>query len=88
MGKTVVEAKSDKIRLVVRSQDSATIYRPGMPYIIDRTEKTVEWLAAKGYTPEDIVLEGEKPANWDAVFSPPSPETKEEVAPSENVAPV
>lgn len=70
MGKTVVEAKSDKIRLVVRSQVSATIHRPNMPFIDDRTDKAVEWLAAKGFTPADIVIEGEKPANWDTVFPP------------------
>ena len=39
--------------------------------ITDKTDKSVIWLAANGFTAEQIEIIGEKPANWDAVFNPP-----------------
>ena len=64
----VVVAAAPKARLVVRSATSATIYRPGFPFIDDNPEAAVVWLAANGFTLADIVVEGTKPTNWDAVF--------------------
>ena len=68
--KTVVKPVS-KVRLKVYSQTSATILRnDGLPRIDDKADKAVVWLAANGFKESDVELFGEKPANWDAVFSP------------------
>jgi hypothetical protein len=73
----VVAKPKYKVNLCTNSSNnSATIYRPDMPYIIDNKEEAVRWLAANGYKAEDIGVEGEKPANWNTVFPPPVvPET-------------
>ena len=49
---------------------SSIIYREGLPFIMDKTENAVKWLADKGYKEKDIELVGEKPATWDDAFSP------------------
>ena len=41
----------------------------------------MRWLHAKGYKEADIEIIGEKPAIWDAIFSPP-------VVAQEPVAPI
>jgi hypothetical protein len=65
----VIAKKTTKVSLYVGPSGTSTIVRSdGMPQIIDKTEKNVEWLAAKGFKPVDIELVGEKPANWDTVF--------------------
>jgi hypothetical protein len=65
----VVVKKTTKVTLEVKSHGKSTIYREGgLPWLIDRTEKSVEWLKAQGYKPAEIELVGEKPSNWDAVF--------------------
>jgi len=64
-----VEKKTTKVSLYVGTYGSSTIVREDrMPQIMDKTEKTVEWLKAKGYEVKDIELIGDKPANWNSVF--------------------
>ena len=65
-----VEKSKFKAHLRTVSCSSAIIYRDNMPDIIDNKEAAVRWLAEKGFKAEEIEVMGEKPANWDTVFSP------------------
>ena len=70
-----VAAPVYKVTLVVHGERS-TIHRGGgLPMLIDRTEKSVEWLAAHEYKPEEINIEGDKPACWATVYPEPVVET-------------
>lgn len=67
-----VEKPVYKIRLKVHSQEKSTIFRnDGFPFIDDKTENAVKWLADKGYKPEEIEILGEKPAIWEIVYPKP-----------------
>jgi len=61
--------KTTTVTLQVGAAGMSIIERGnGLPFISDRTEKTVEWLKAKGYKVTDIELIGAKPSNWDTVW--------------------
>jgi hypothetical protein len=68
--KVETEKKSFKVRLRVYG-DKATICRDRLPFIEDKTDEAVKWLAAHGYKESEIEIIGDKPAIWDTVFSPP-----------------
>ena len=73
--------KTTTVTLQVGAAGMSIIERGnGLPFISDRTEKTVEWLKAKGYKVSDIELIGEKPSNWDTVWeiTPADPVVPEE----------
>ena len=59
---------------------SSIIYRVGLPFIMDKTENAVKWLADKGYKEKDIELVGEKPASWDSFFSPVAQDITQAIA--------
>jgi len=64
-----VAAKVYKARLRINSQDSATIFRGnGLPYIDDKVDAAVTWLAANGFKADEIEIIGEKPAIWNTVY--------------------
>jgi hypothetical protein len=74
MGKAtkVPEKPTFKVRLRVDDRGHSTIIRnEGLPFIEDKTDKAVIWLAANGFKENEIEIIGKKPACWDAVFSPP-----------------
>jgi len=62
------EKRAYKVRLRVQGENS-TIFRDRMPFIDDKTNEAVKWLAANGYKESEIEIIGEKPAVWDTVFS-------------------
>jgi len=71
--------KTTTVTLQVGAAGMSIIERGnGLPFISDRTEKTVEWFKAKGYKVTDVELIGEKPSNWDTVW---------EIAPADPVVP-
>ena len=64
------EKKSYKVRLRVHGA-TATICRDCLPFIDDKTDEAVTWLAAQGYKEAEIEIIGEKPASWDTVYPQP-----------------
>ena len=64
------EKKAYKVRLRVYGAN-ATICRDRLPFIEDKTDEVVKWLAAHDYKEEEIEIIGEKPAIWDTVFPQP-----------------
>jgi hypothetical protein len=84
------KTEKPKIRFQVNAGGSSIIYRnDGLPFIIDKTNNAIKWIADKGYKEKEIEIIGEKPAEWDAIFSPPPPVIAPEpiVAPAEPVTP-
>jgi hypothetical protein len=73
MGKEkVVEKSTSKVRLHVDTRGHSTIIRnDGLPFIEDKTDRAVRWLAANGFKENEIEIIGEKPACWSTIFSPP-----------------
>jgi hypothetical protein len=75
MAKTVkTETPKSKFKAKVEFQmngNTATVYRPEMPFIVDRTEKVAPWLKNQGFKAEEIEIIGEKPAGWDEMFINP-----------------
>ena len=71
MAEKTVEVKSPyKVRLRIYG-DKATICRDRLPFIEDKTDEAVKWLAAHDYKESEIEIIGEKPAIWGTVY--PSP---------------
>lgn len=77
MNKTETKKEEPKVKKPVTFQvkgGSSIIYRnDGSPFIVEETGRAVKWLVDKGYKEKDIEIVGEKPAVWDAAFSPPCP---------------
>ena len=48
------EASKFKAGLKNHPNGTSTIYRPGMPFIEDRTEKATQWLEDQGFKVEEI----------------------------------
>ena len=65
--KVETEKKTYKVRFKIFGT-KATIYRDCMPYIEDRTDDAVKWLADHGYKESDIEIVGKKPAIWDTFY--------------------
>ena len=64
-----VEAKKDyKVMIKFDGSTTATIIRPGMPFIVDGTSNIMKY-ASSFFKEEEIEVMGEKPASW-AVFFP------------------
>jgi hypothetical protein len=71
-----------KVRLRINPADTATIFRgEGLPFIDDKTDSAVKWLADKGYKPEEVEILGEKPAIWSTVYPEPVAESTPIVEP-------
>jgi hypothetical protein len=70
MATAKVEVKVYKVRLRVHGA-TATICRDRLPFIEDKTDEAVKWLAAHGYKEGEIEIIGEKPAVWDTVYPQP-----------------
>lgn len=68
--KTVIETSKFKVQIRVSTDGTSTVIRRDLPFIIDKTDKSVAWLVAHGFKESDIEIIGEKPANWDAIFNP------------------
>ena len=65
-----VETASKKTtKITIKFQGlSSTIFRDNLPSISDTTEKSIEWLAEKGYKESEIEIKGEKPKCWNNYF--------------------
>ena len=70
MATAKVEAKVYKVRLRVHGA-TATICRDRLPFIDDKTDEAVTWLAAQGYKEAEIEIIGEKPAIWETIYPQP-----------------
>jgi hypothetical protein len=68
--KTVIENSKFKVQIRVSTDGTSTVIRRDLPFIIDKTDKSVAWLVAQGFKESEIEIIGEKPANWDAIFNP------------------
>jgi hypothetical protein len=66
-----IAAKTTKVAIEFIG-DSASIYRgEGLPILHDKADRSVEWLASKGFTLKEIeviVIKGNKPANWETFY--------------------
>jgi len=67
-----VEKPKFKVQVNFREK-SAVIFRPGMPFIADTADNTVQWLSKKSYTREEIEVIGEKPESWYTTFPKKEP---------------
>ena len=65
-----VEVSKFKAQICVAVDGTSTIFRPNLPFIVDKTEASVTWLKQNGFKESEIEIVGEKLANWDAVFNP------------------
>jgi len=68
--KSVIETSKFKVQIRVSSDGTSTVIRKELPFIVDKTDKSVAWLVAQGFKESEIEIIGEKPANWDALFNP------------------
>jgi len=61
----VEKSESSKFKASLRNHPNgtSTIYRPGMPFIVDKTEKATQWLEDQGFKVEEIEFIGEKPVS-------------------------
>lgn len=65
------EKSTFKVKLRVDPRGYSTIIRNGgLPFIDDKTEKAVSWLALKGFKENEIEIIGEKPACWKSIYQP------------------
>jgi hypothetical protein len=72
--KKVEEVKKEyKIRVRFDGSRTATIYYPGMPFVIDIVDNVLNKISS--YKEDDIEVIGEKPANWETWFPAPIQET-------------
>jgi hypothetical protein len=74
------EPKAKKPVSLHTKGESSIIYREGLPFIMDKTENAVKWLAEKGYKEKDIELVGEKPTSWDSTFLPVTQDLTQAIA--------
>jgi hypothetical protein len=61
----VEKSETSKFKASLRNHPdgTSTIYRPGMPFIVDRTEKATQWLEDQGFKVEEIEFIGDKPVS-------------------------
>jgi len=65
-----------KISIRIHGDGTSTVYQGnGFPHIIDKTEKSIQWLANKGFKAEEIEILGDKPEVWESIY--PSPKAAE-----------
>ena len=69
--KEEIVKKTTKITIHFQGESATIIRQDNFPMIIDKTEKSVEWLAAKGFKPAEIEIIGEKPSCWINSFPEP-----------------
>jgi hypothetical protein len=68
--KDATPKKTFKVSIEIKGE-SSTIIRENLPFICDKTDKSLEWLASKGYKEEEIEVIGNKPSNWTEFFKQP-----------------
>jgi hypothetical protein len=67
----VAPKKVFKISILFYSDDTARIIRKDLPALIDKTEKSVEWLETHDFKEEDIEIIGDKPDCWKTYYPTP-----------------
>jgi hypothetical protein len=66
-----VEVKKYEVSIKVDGS-VGTIYRPGMPFIVDKIDSAVEWLS-ENFKEVDVEIIGFKPSCWEKYFPVPAP---------------
>lgn len=76
--KVVEEKKAFKVSVTFDGSKTATINRPGMPFIVDENDTAVQWLSQR-YKEDEIEVVGEKPlSSWSFYFPKPQEEVPAE----------
>jgi hypothetical protein len=55
-----VEESKYKAKLQIHFDGTTTIFRVGLPFVIDRTEKVAAWLEAQGIKSEEVEVDGDR----------------------------